>query len=104
MEELSSEHVRELMLNNTQTEVVIASTDCNSRTLDFLFEVKHTRLSIKKVKQLAKDLKDSQEVPHSFVTVVEAMIEDYNQLVKYHRKRTLTSMLYYDLASINKAR
>jgi hypothetical protein len=29
--------------------------------------------------------------------VIEIMIADWQELVKYHRKRTLTSLLNYDL-------
>ena len=37
------------------------------------------------------------ELSSSLIRVVEVMIQDWQELVKYHRKRTLTSMLNYDL-------
>ena len=108
MEQHSGDLVRELYLNNPNSEFRVAddievkSKHCQTRTIDILLEVKQTRTCIKKVKEQYKDLLQSNEVPSRLMEVVNTMIEDWQQLVKYHRKRTLTSMLNYDLALCQK--
>lgn len=104
MERHSGEHVRQLLLNNSEDEVQVSSSSCHARTIDFLFEVKQTRTCMKKAKLLFKDLKDSLEVSVDFMRVVQAMIEDWDVLVKYHRKRTLTAMLHFDLSKTDQLR
>jgi hypothetical protein len=108
--------VRELYLNNpnselrvadeeegtTEADIEVESKHCQTRTTDILFEVKQTRTCIKKVKVLYKELLLTNEVPSRLMEVVNTMIEDWQQLVKYHRKRTLTSMLNYDLVLCQK--
>lgn len=42
------------------------------------------------------------EVSPTVLGVVEVMIADWQELVKYHRKRTLTAMLNYDLVLSDK--
>jgi hypothetical protein len=85
-----------------KTDVNVSREDCQQRTIDILFEVKQTRVCIKKANHLFKDLEKTMEVSPKFMRVVEVMIEDWQELVKYHRKRTLTSMLNYDLVLNNK--
>jgi hypothetical protein len=85
-----------------KTDVNVSREDCQQRTIDILLEVKQTRVCIKKAHHLFKDLEKTMEVSPKFMRVVEVMIEDWQELVKYHRKRTLTSMLNYDLVLSNK--
>jgi hypothetical protein len=85
-----------------KTDVNVSREDCQQRTIDILFEVKQTRVCIKKANHLFKDLEKTMEVSPKVMRVVEVMIEDWQELVKYHRKRTLTSMLNYDLVLSNK--
>ena len=100
--------MRELYLNNPDSEFRVAddievkSEHCQTRTIDILLEVKQTRTCIKKVKVLYKELLLTNEVPSRLMEVVNTMIEDWQELVKYHRKRTLTSMLNYDQALCQK--
>jgi hypothetical protein len=42
------------------------------------------------------------EVYPTVLGVVEVMIAEWQELVKYHRKRTVTAMLNYDLVLSNK--
>jgi predicted O-linked N-acetylglucosamine transferase (SPINDLY family) len=97
--ELMVEHSDEPIV---KTDVNVSREDCQQRTIDILLEVKQTRVCIKKAHHLFKDLEKTMEVSPKFMRVVEVMIADWQELVKYHRKRTLTSMLNYDLVLNNK--
>ena len=43
------------------------------------------------------DLQKTEELTKPFMKVVNALFVDWSELIKYHRKRTLTSMLHSDL-------
>ena len=90
--------MRELLLNNPTSRVKVAREYCQTITIDIFFEVKQTQVCIQKIKQLFKDLTDIREVSNKFMKRVKAFIEDWEELLKYHRKRTLSSMVNYDLS------
>jgi hypothetical protein len=43
------------------------------------------------------DLQNTEELTKPFIKVVKALFVDWSELIKYHRKRTLTTMLHSDL-------
>ena len=52
---------------------------------------------IKQAKSMFHDLQKTKELTKPFLKVVNALFVDWSEVIKYHRKRTLTSMLHSDL-------
>ena len=87
--ELEDKHISEIEA------VIVDSKDCCNSTIDFVVEVKQTRTILKQVIKAYKELKE--EVPEGIVLTGLQMLHDWRELVKYHRKRTFSAMLYQDL-------
>ena len=87
--ELEDQHISEIEA------VIVDSKDCCKGTIDFVVEVKQTRTILKQVIKAFTELKE--EVPEGIVLTGLQMLHDWRELVKYHRKRTFSAMLYQDL-------
>ena len=87
------EHLKQLCLNN----INVPSSKCSDNTINFIFKIKQTRTLIKQAKSMFHDLQKTEELTKPFIKVVKALFVDWSELIKYHRKRTLTSMLHSDL-------
>ena len=77
---------------------MIDSYHCNTKTIDFVLEIKQTRTILKQVLKEYTELKE--EVPEGIIVTGCQMLSDWRDLVKYHRKRTFSAMLSQDLENI----
>lgn len=100
--EHAGDDVRSLLLNNIQQEVEVAKQHCHPNTIDFIFEIKQTRTCLKKAKDSFNDLKPTMELTERFCYAVELLLGDWSEITKYHRKRTLPTMLHSDLVEHKK--
>lgn len=82
--------------------VELHESESSLSTIDFLFEVKQTRTRFKQMKQQFEDLKQARELTDRFSFALESIFGDWEELVKYHRKRTLPIMVHHDLLRCGK--
>ena len=94
---LEEKHLRDLEHER------VPSYLCNQQTIDFILNVKQTRTLLKQVKEQFNELRDSSELPEPLKLPLDKLLEDWLEVVKYHRKRTFSVLLHNDLIICSRA-
>ena len=92
-EERKEEHLAQLY----KEIVPMPSSLCDDKTLDFVLNVKQTRTIIAQAKTAINELTLANELHESLTGTTKDMIDDWEEIVKYHRKRTMSKLMHRDL-------
>ncbi len=76
---------------------MIPSYVCDQRTIDFLLRVKQTRTYLKQAKGFFNEVRACSDLPEPLKLTLYLLLDDWHEVVRYHRKRTYAMLLHNDL-------